>query len=238
MSLLSPLGLPGASLQFDLLTRVVSPYQFNPLNINPLRDLLSSLVDFERLRIDGRVALFLSATDVNTGDPRVFREQEVSVDVLMASSCIPYVSQAVEIDGHSYWDGGFSSNPPVLPLVVETDCRSLLLVKLTPEEEPNLPTAAPDIFARLKRILFNAPLLRDLEALSEMQKLLRKTSLLPQDLRRLRDLVRHEVTIDHSFFAQANGSALDPRPDLLTRLFEAGRSDVERNAIPELIRMI
>jgi NTE family protein len=226
MSLISPFGLPGASLQFDLLTHVLSPYQFNPLNINPLRDLLVGMVDFDRLRDEGRLPLFISATNVNSGDQRIFREKEITIDVLMASACIPYVSQAVEIDGQHYWDGGFSSNPPILPLVLDTLCRSLLLVKLTADDEPMLPTTAPEIFARLKRILFNAPLLRDLDALIEMQKLLRRSSLLPRDLRRLRDLVLHKVAIDHAFFSAAEGSALDPKPDLLTKLFDAGREDM------------
>ncbi|MDR3441301.1 patatin-like phospholipase family protein [Telmatospirillum sp.] len=232
MSLLSPFSLPGASLQFDLMTRVMSPYQFNPLNINPLRDLLLGMIDFDRLRVEGQTPLFISATNVSTGDQRIFREKEITIDVLMASSCLPYVSQAVEIDGQAYWDGGFSSNPPVLPLVLETDCRSLLLVKLTADEEPDLPTAAPEIFARLKRILFNAPLLRDLDALSEMQKLLRRTNLLPRDLRRLRDLVLYKVTIDHAFFSASNGSALDPRPEMVSKLFEAGRVDADTGALP------
>lgn len=230
MSLMSPFGLPGASLQFDLLTRVVSPYQFNPLNINPLRDLLVDMVDFDRLRLEGRIPLFISATNVNTGEQQIFREKEMTVDILMASSCLPYVSQAVEIDGQAYWDGGFSSNPPILPLVVETACRSLLLVKLTADDEPDVPKAAPEIFARLKRILFNAPLLRDLDALSEMQKLLHRTNLLPQDLRRLRDLILHKVTIDHAFFAASNGSALDPRPEMLSKLFDAGRDAADDSA--------
>jgi NTE family protein len=230
MSLMSPMGLPGASLQFDLLTRVVSPYQFNPLNINPLRDLLVGMVNFDRLRDEGTVPLFISATNVNSGDQRIFREKELTVDVLMASSCIPYVSQAVEIEGQHYWDGGFSSNPPILPLVLETKCRSMMLVKLTADDEPELPTAAPEIFARLKRILFNAPLLRDLDALAEMQKVLRRTNLLPQDLRRLRDLILHKVTIDHAFFGASNGSALDPKPEMLTKLFDAGRAAADDRA--------
>lgn len=224
MSVLSPLGLPGASLQFDLLTRVVSPYQFNPLNINPLRDILLSMVDFDRLRKEAPVPLFVSATNVNTGDQRIFREQDITIDVLMASSCIPYVHQATEIDGQHYWDGGFSANPAILPLVMETACRSLLLVKLTPDVEPGLPTTAPEIFARLKRIMFNAPLLRDLDALTEMQRLLHRTNLLPHDLRRLRDLPLLPIAIEHAFFTSANGSAMDPRPELLNRLYEAGRT--------------
>ncbi len=223
MSLLSPMGLPGAGLQFDLMTRVVSPYQFNPLNLNPLRDLLAGMIDFERLRRESRIPLFISATNVATGDQRIFRETEMSIDVLMASSCIPYAHQAVEIDGEPYWDGGFTSNPPILPMVLETDCRSLLVVKLTPDSEPGLLTAAPDIFARLKRILFNAPLLRELDALAEMQKLLGRTQLVPGDLRRLRDLPVEMVAIEQRFFGVTSGSALNPHPDLLGHLHEAGR---------------
>lgn len=223
MSLLSPLGLPGASLQFDLLTRVMSPYQFNPLNINPLRELLVGMVDFERLAAEGGIPLFISATNVTTGEQRIFRENEITVDVLMASSCIPYLSQAVEIDGQPYWDGGFSANPPILPLVMETDCRSLCLVKLTADEEPVLPRTSPEIFSRLKRILFNAPLLRDLDALAEMRKLLHRANLLPQDLRRLRDLSVHQISIDHEFFGVSGGSALDPKPGMIGKLFDAGR---------------
>jgi len=217
------LGLPGAGLQFDLLSRILSPYQFNPLNINPLRDVLNDLVDFERLRGKSGFPLFISATDVSTGTQRIFRETELSIDVLMASACIPYISQAVEIEGRAYWDGGFSSNPPIMPLVLELGCGELLLVKLTPECEPALPTTAPEIFARLKRILFNAPLLHDLDALREMQALLHRTRLLPADLRRLRDLKLRQIAIDDSFFSAANGSALDPNPDQLARLHDAGR---------------
>lgn len=230
MSLLSPLGLPGASLQFDLMTRVLSPYQFNPFNINPLRDLLLGMIDFDRLRAESRMPLFIAATNVNTGELRVFREQEISIDVLMASSCLPLVHQAVEIDGQAYWDGGFSANPPLLPLALETGCRSLMLVKLTADEEPEVPTSAPEISARLKRILVNAPLLRDLDALSEMQRLLRRSSLLPPDLKRFRDLSLVKVAISSSFFSETGDSALDPKPELVTRLFEAGRADADVKA--------
>jgi NTE family protein len=220
-ALLSPMSLPGADLQFDLWTRLFSPYQYNPLNFNPLRDLLGGLIDFDALRRSSDIALFISATDVATGEPRIFRENEISLDVLMASTCLPHLSQAVEIDGRSYWDGGLSANPPVLPLVLETGCRTLLVVKLTPDEEPVLPTAAPDIMSRLRRILLNGSLHRDLVALAEMRALLIRSPLPSGDLRRIRDLTLHQVTIDHSFFAPSGGS-LAQRPDSLERLREAG----------------
>lgn len=227
MSRFSPMGLPGADLQFDLLTRVASPYQFNPLNINPVRDLLTDIVDFERLRRDSRIALFVAATDVESGDQHIFRETEIGIDVLMASTCIPYLHQAVEIEGHQHWDGGFSSNPPILPMVLDTPCRSLVLVKLTPDTEPTHPTSAPAIFARLKRILFNTPLLRELDALIQMQQMLRRTAKLSPDLRRLRDVSVHRLTIGHDFFPAKNGSAMVPRPELLEELHQSGRAAAE-----------
>jgi len=221
-ALLSPLGgLPGADLHFDIWTRLFSPQQLNPLNIHPLRDILGAMIDFEALSRSGEVALFLSATDVATGEPRVFRENEVSLDVLMASTCLPRMTQAVEIDGRSYWDGGLSANPPILPLVLETACRTLLVVKLTPDEEPH-PTQAGDIMSRLRRILVNGSLQRDLAALEEMRDLLRRSNLSSGDLRRIRDLTLRQVAIDHRFFIGPNDNALSPRPEMLERLFDAG----------------
>jgi len=222
-SLLSPImGLPGADLHVDLWTQLFSPYQFNPLNLNPLRDVLDGMVDFEQLRQSGEIALFISATDVVTGEPRIFREHEISLDVLMASTCLPRFTHAVEIEGRRYWDGGLSANPPILPAVLETDCRTLLVVKLTPDEEPILPTAAPDIMSRLRRILLNGSLHRDLAALAEMRTLLCRSNLSSGDLRRIRDLTVRQVTIDHEFFSKGAASALSPRPESLERLREAG----------------
>src|SRR5579859_5146994 len=221
-ALLSPLGLPGADLQFDIWTRLFSPSQLNPLNIHPLRDILGAMIDFEALRASSEIALFLSATDVVTGEPRVFRENEVSLDVLMASTCLPRMTQAVEIEGRSYWDGGLSANPPILPPVLETACRTLLVVKLTPDEEPDVPTQASDIMSRLQRILVNGSLQCDLAALKEMRTLLHRSNLSSGDLRRIRDLTVRQVAIGHRFFLDPNDSALSPRPEMLERLFEGG----------------
>jgi NTE family protein len=222
-ALLSPLGgIPGADLHFDIWTRLFSPQQLNPLNIHPLRDILGGMIDFDALRRSGEISLFLSATDVATGEPRVFRENEVSLDVLLASTCLPRMTQAVEIGGSSYWDGGLSANPPILPMVLETDCRSLLVVKLTPDEEPSVPTQASDIMARVRRILVNTSLQRDLAALEEMRRLLRRSNLSSGDLRRIRDLGVRQVAIDHHFFQAPNDNALSPRPEMLERLFEGG----------------
>jgi NTE family protein len=223
MSLLAPTDLPGFDLQLDFLTRLVSPYQFNPLNINPLRDAVGGIVDFERLARESRIPLFVSATDVSTGDQRIFRENEVTLDAVMASCCLPSLFQAVEIDGRAYWDGGFSSNPPILPMVLETPTRALLLVKLNADAEPEIPTGAADITGRLRRILINAPLLHDLDALRLMQKQLRRTSLLPADLRRVRDLSIETIAIQPELLTGGD-SAYGPRPQFVEKLWESGRA--------------
>lgn len=220
----NPMGLPGAGIQLDLMTRVLSPYQFNPLNLNPLRDLLAATVDFERLRAHCPLPLFVSATHVPKGDVRIFREHELSIETVMASACLPTIQQAVEIDGEPYWDGGFSANPPLLPMVMQTGCRSVLVVKLTPDEEPGAPTGAPEIGARLRRIMFNAPLLRELDAIAAMKQAVGEAGKLPANLARLRDLEINSLAIGPEFFASPKGSALNPKPELLERLFESGRS--------------
>ncbi len=227
LSAFSPMGLPGADMQFDLMTRVLSPYQFNPLNLNPLRDILAGLVDFERLRQAAPLPLFIATTHVPSGDVRIFREHELTLEVLMASTCIPSMHQAVEMDGEPYWDGGFSANPPILPMVLDTDCRALLVVKLTPDQEDGAPVAAPDIFSRLRRILFNAPLQRELDALRDIGKAAAEGGRPPPKLARLRDLEVRTLAIGPEFFQKPKGSALDPKPQMLERLFQAGRAKAQ-----------
>lgn len=223
MAFLKMMGTPGAHLQMDLMTRLVSPYQFNPLNINPLRDLLSGLIDFAALGGRGRPALFLSATNVRTGAPRIFREAELSVEVLLASTCLPYLHHAVEIDGESYWDGGFSANPPLLPLALEAPCNTILLIKLNPESEAEVPTQAQPILARMRRITFNAPLERDLDALAGLQAQLRRTTRrLPRDLVRLRAVDLATIAMPAELLSEDIGAA-----GLIDRLCAAGRVAAE-----------
>ncbi|MBI3444018.1 MAG: patatin-like phospholipase family protein [Magnetospirillum sp.] len=221
MPFLKLMGAPGAHLQMDLLTRLLSPYQFNPLNINPLRDMLVQLVDFDALRARSKVELFISATHVRTGASRIFREDEISVEVLLASACLPYLHQAVEIDGESYWDGGFSANPPLLPLALDTTCRSLLLVKLTPDSEDEVPVHAQPIFARMRRLLFNTPLTRDLDALARMQGQLLQARRLPRHLLRLRELEWEAITIPAEMMGDEAGKA--GTAELIGKLHDAGR---------------
>ena len=126
-----------------------SPYVLNPLDFNPLKDLLVRVVDFDRLRHCPRATrLFVSATNVRSGKIRVFENDELSIDTVLASTCLPYIFKAVEIDGEAYWDGGFMGNPPLFPLIYRGASRDIVIVHINPLTRPDVPKTAPEIFDR------------------------------------------------------------------------------------------
>ncbi|AHB49115.1 alpha/beta hydrolase [Hyphomicrobium nitrativorans NL23] len=153
----------------DLLSRLFSPYDLNPGNANPLRDILSEMIDFERLR-SSPIRLFITATNVRTGRGRVFRNADITPDVLLASACLPTLFQAIEIDGESYWDGGYSGNPTMTPLVRELDSDDTILIPINPVERPGTPSSARDILNRLNEVSFNAVLLKELRMIALLRK--------------------------------------------------------------------
>ena len=140
-----------------------SPAQINPLELNPLRDLLARLVDFEALRERSPFKLFVAATQANTGKLRIFREHELSVDMLMASACLPKIHHPVDIDGEPYWDGGYSANPAVFPLFYECDSQDVLLVLLTPLRRDDTPRTVKEIDERIAELSFNATFMREMQ---------------------------------------------------------------------------
>ena len=156
----------------DVFARTVSPYASNPLNINPLRDALQRLIDFERVRGGADAALFVTATNVWTGKVAVFRRAELTADHILASACLPTVFQAVEIDGEPYWDGGYTGNPALFPLFYETRTDDILLVQINPVERRETPRTTRAILDRLNEITFNANLLRELRAVAFVSRLI------------------------------------------------------------------
>ena len=153
----------------DLIARLVSPYAFGASGTNPLRDILTELVDFERLA-SGRIKLFITCTNVRTGRGRVFRTPEVTADVLLASACLPTMFQAVYIDGEPYWDGGYSGNPTIAPLVNECDSHDTFLVQINPILREEAPITAQEINNRLNEVSFNATLLKELKMIALLRK--------------------------------------------------------------------
>jgi NTE family protein len=158
-----------AYLAIDLMSRVFSPYDLNPTGFNPLRQILAESIDFERL-IASPIKLFITATNVHTGRGRIFRNSQITPDVLLASACLPTMFQAVEIDGEAYWDGGFAGNPTITPLVRESDAHDTILVQINPRERLNTPRTAGDILDRLNEISFNSPLMKELRMIALLRQ--------------------------------------------------------------------
>ncbi len=153
----------------DLMSRVVSPYAINPMGKNPLREILAELIDFELLA-QSPIHLFITATNVRTGRGKVFKNAEVTPDVLLASACLPTMFQAVEIDGEAYWDGGYSGNPTLSTLVRECKSHDTILVPINPIERPGAPRTASEILNRLNEVSFNAVVLKELRMMALLRK--------------------------------------------------------------------
>ena len=153
----------------DLMSRLLSPYDLNPLGFNPLREILNESIDFERLA-RAPIKLFVTATRVRTGRGRIFRNAEINADVLLASACLPTMFRAVEIDGEPYWDGGYVGNPTITPLVRETDARDTILVQINPTERVEEPRTAAEILNRINEISFNSPLSKELRMIALLRQ--------------------------------------------------------------------
>jgi len=158
-----------AFVAMDLMSRLFSPYELNPGGANPLRDILTTTVDFDRAA-RAPVKLFVTATNVRTGRGRVFRNAAITPDVLLASACLPTMFQALEIDGESYWDGGYSGNPTITPLVRECTSKDTIIVQINPVERPGTPRTARDILNRLNEVSFNSVLLKELRMIALLRK--------------------------------------------------------------------
>jgi len=154
-----------AYIAMDLMARVVSPYDLNPFGVNPLRAVLAESIDFDRLA-RAPIRLFITATNVRTGRGRIFRNPEITADVLLASACLPTMFHAIEIDGEPYWDGGYAGNPTLTPLVRESDAHDTILVQINPRERPEPPRTANEILNRLNEISFNSPLMKELRMIA------------------------------------------------------------------------
>ena len=156
----------------DLMGRVLSPYQTNPLNLNPLRAILADTVDIDLVRFASGLKLFLCATNVHTGKVKVFDNRELSLDAVMASACLPFLFQAVEIDGEHYYDGGYMGNPAIFPLAYNSDCRDVVIVQINPLYRPGVPQTAREILDRVNEITFNASLMREMRAVHFVNRLI------------------------------------------------------------------
>ena len=206
-------------LFFDLLGRVASPYQLNPLNLNPLRDLVAEKIDFDRVRACDRVKLFISATNVRTGRVKIFQRGELTPDAIMASACLPFLFQAVEIGGVPYWDGGYMGNPALFPFFRQCRSSDVVIVQINPLFREETPRNARAILDRVNEITFNASLLREFRAIDFVGRLLEDGSL---DSRRYKQILTHIVHAEQALKPLGASSKLNAEWAFLTHLRDIG----------------
>jgi len=205
---------------FNLMSLLYSPYELNPLNINPLRDILNELIDFDRLRDCDKTKLFLCATNISNCRVKVFHLPEITVDAVLASACIPRLFQAVVIDEVPYWDGGFIGNPPLFPLIEETDCNDILLVKLNPVFLDEVPKTAADIEDRMNEVSFNASLMWEMRYIHFKNKLVKMGI---DEGGRLHEVYLHAISADEALGHLGYSSKLNTTWKFLETLHQLGR---------------
>jgi NTE family protein len=210
-------------------TSLWSPYDFNPLGFDPLRNLLAKTIDFEKIRATSPIELLIAATEVATGRARLFRRAELTVESVLASACLPTLHRTVEIDGVGYWDGGFSANPDLVTLALESPVADTLIVQITPLAKHGLPTGVREIASYANRLTFNAPLLRDVELIETVRETMR--GIFGPRRGRLRRLAAHRFhLIDAGRYTSSLSDETKMKPDwgLLTYLHGAGRTQTHK----------
>ena len=209
-----------ALAMFEMLSRVVSPYQFNPLNLNPLKELIAEHVDFEQVHACMCTQLFISATNVHTGRVKVFTNEDISADVVMASACLPFIFQAVVIDEVPYWDGGFMGNPVLFPFFECSRSRDVLIVQVNPIRRENTPQTAREIVDRVNEIAFNAPLVKELRHIDFINQAVRRGDLSNTGFR---EMFIHRIGGGAHITQYPASTKLNAEWAFLTRLRDEGR---------------
>jgi NTE family protein len=202
----------------------LSPYQFNPMNINPLSDILAELVDFKALQTSCEFKLFITATNVRTGGARIFTTKELTKDMVLASAALPNFFQAVQIDGEPYWDGGYVGNPSLWPLFYETEGDDILIVHVNPIVRNGIPEDTVSIEDRVNEITFNSAMLKEMRAIAFVQKLLQQDMLKEEYRNRYRNVLMHAIRSEDVMHDFANMTKIDTSWDGLTKLSQAGRN--------------
>ena len=214
-----------AYVMYDLLSRVASPYDVNPLNINPLRDLVESSIDFDKVRACSALKLFIAATNVHTGKIKVFERPELTSDMVLASACLPFLYQAVEIDGVPYWDGGYVGNPPLYPLFYGTRSKDVVIVQINPIVRQETPKTSREILNRVNEISFNSSLLRELRGIDFVHRLLDDNKL---DRTKYADVLVHRIEETQQLNPLSASSKLNAEWSFLTHLRDIGRASAKR----------
>ena len=205
-------------LLMESATYFASPYQMNPFNYNPLKDLLAETIDFDRVRRQQAIKLFVCATDVQTAKIKVFAGKELGVEHVLASTCLPLMMQAVEVDGEYYWDGSFAGNPAIFPLLFECEARDVIMVHITPAARPGVPTTSPAIMNRMQEISFNTSLIREMRTLTYLTEQIDGGKMTG-----VKRMFVHLIEAEDLIRALSWSSRLNGDWDFLMHLFNKGR---------------
>jgi len=205
------------------MTYFASPYQMNPLNFNPFKDLLAEAVNFDRVRQQTEVKLFLCATNVQTAKVKIFVGKELRVEHVLASTCLPLLMQAVEVDQKYYWDGSYAGNPAIYPLVYECEARDILMVHITPAERPGVPTTSPAIMNRMQEISFNTSLIREMRMIASYNKMIEQGR-----MEGGKRMLVHVIEAEEFIRAFSWSSRLNADWDFLLHLHSMGRARADQ----------
>ena len=211
-------------LMADVVLRIFSPYQFNPYNRNPLREILEQHVDFDALRRDCPIHLYLCATNVETGKIRLFSNQDICVEAVLASACLPTLFHAVEIDGEHYWDGGYVGNPAIFPLIYGCKTRDVVIVHINPIVRRGVPTTAADILNRVNEVSFNSSLIREMRAIAFVTSLIQQGRV---DRSEMKEMCIHSIRSDQTMAALGVSTKYNADWSFLCSLRDQGRAEAE-----------
>jgi NTE family protein len=213
-------------MMFNAISQVLSPYNFNPFNYNPLRDILNELIDFQELHLYNKKKLFICATNVKTNRAKIFTNNDITVDAVLASACLPLLFQAVEIDDEYYWDGGYLGNPPIFPLIENTTVHDILLIKINSIRINSVPTTARDIADRVNEISFNSSLINEMKLIHYRNELIRH-GILKTDEKENREIFIHTISGYKALSQLSYSSKMNTSWDFLLDLKQKGREVAE-----------
>lgn len=211
-------------MALDFITSVFSPYQFNLFDFNPIRDIISEVVDFKAIKHLEDPKIFLGATNVKTGKHKIFKNGEISMDSALATTCLPYIFKTATVGGEGYWEGGFTGNPSLRPLVSETDTKDIFIVQTIPFSDNEIPTKATDILDRANEISFNSSLTQEIRQINFVNKLIETGRLSPNEFRKINV---HVIEASEIIAALGRSSKLNADSAFIEYLRDAGRQAAE-----------
>ncbi len=212
-----------AALWADVAQRTLTPWMRNPLGLDPLRDLLRRHFDQNAVRECHGIKAFIAATNVQTGKARIFTREELTVEAVLASACLPNIHETVVIDGVPYWDGGFRGNPPIWPFIYASDSRDVVIVELDPSFRPGVPKSNAEIADRLNEITFGGALIAEMRAIAFVQDMIEKGAITGEFGARLKEIMIHSINDEASIAPMGSVSKFLIEPAFLEHLFQLGR---------------